>query len=222
MRHVRESILHDERMLNSRPAQEGHLSNTTGVATALVYESVPGQSTFWRANQSFEEAGIRKAVRNAVVPAVHTVFRNGFRTPESVVRAHGLDFSPVLDEREIDGATRRIAIRNSIRFLFDDVLEPVSFDRADNRSHSVQDIFAAIVQAALSNGMNSAKPDASWYYDADAIPTASQVSRLVRDLDHYEVRPMFTDVTRRFVEIAAEFGFFQDEYDYALDTTWLD
>jgi hypothetical protein len=221
-RHVRAIVLHDAWMLNSWPALEAHLSDTTRVASALGYESVPDQSTFWRASQRLEEAGLRETVGNAATRAVHAAVRHGNQIPESVVRAHGLDFSPSLDEREIAGATRRIAIRNWIRLLLDDVLEPVSFDRADNRSHSVNAIFAAIAQAALNNGMNSAKPVATWYYEADEIPTASQVSRLVRGLDHYEVRPMFTDVTQRFVEIAAEFGFFQEEYDYALDTTWLD
>jgi|GEM_PF-6990083 len=152
-RHVRPIVLHDTWMLNSWPALEDNRSNSTGVVIAVGYESVPDQSTFRRVSQSLEEEGMREAIRNAAVRAVHAEFRNSVPTPESVVRAHGRDFSPILAEQEIDRVTRRAAIRNWIRLLLNDV---------------------------------------------------------------HEVRPLFTHVTRSFVEIAAEIGFYQDEYDYAL------
>lgn len=220
--HSKALVLHDAWRMNSYPALTKHLVDTESTAQLLGYDSVPDQSTFWKASNRLEEESYREAITAAATRAVHAVFRNGIETPETVIESYGLDISPALDEREVADETRRVAIRHWVEFLLDESLDPVSFGRAENKSYTVDEILAAIAQAGLVNGPNSARPSAAWYYDAGDIPTASQLSRLMTDLDRNEIVEMFTAVNRRFIRTAKQLGFFQNAYDYALDTTWVD
>jgi len=153
---------------------------------------------------------------------VHAAARHGITIPESALKAHGLDVSVPIDEREVAGATRRAAIRNWVDSLLDELLEPISFDRSENLRHAVEAIIAAVAQGAYAHGLNSARPTASWYYETGEVPTAGQVSRLLRGIDSQEILRMFTDINRRFIRIASEYGFFDRDYNYyALDTSWV-
>lgn len=219
--YVKALLLHDAWGLDSHPLLATHLTETTPIARQLGLDPVPNQSTFWRADDELETIGCRDAVRAAATRAVHAVFRRVAETPQSALTAHGLDVPTAINEAAIAGATHRAAIRNWIDYLLDRVLAPVSFDRAANRSYSVEEILAAVAQAALINGLQSANPTASWYYDPDDIPTAGQVSRLLRSVDLDQILQMFTGVNRRFIKVASDIGFFQRDYDYALDTTWI-
>lgn len=85
----------------------------------------------------------------------------------------------------------------------------------------MRSIVAALAQAALANGPNSAQSSAGWHYDETEVPTASYISRLIKGLERDEIVQIFMDVNRRFVELASEYGFFDREYDYALNATWI-
>lgn len=214
-------LLHDAWAMDSYPQLVKHLNEAEATAQRLGFSSVPDQSTFWRTHNNLREEGYRETVEAAATRAVHAVVRRGINAPESAIKAHGLDFSVPLDEREIAGPTRRAAIRHWVRSLLDELLEPISFNRSENLRHAVEAIIAAVAQGAYAHGLNSARPTASWYYETSEIPTAGHVSRLLRSVDTQEILRMFTEINRRFIRIASDHGFFDRDYNYALDTSWV-
>lgn len=220
-RRLRALLLHDAWAMDSYPGLVKHLEETEATARRLGFSSIPNQSTFWRTADTLCEEGYRENIQDAATRAVHAVARRGITLSESALKAHGLDVSAPIDEREIAGATRRAAIRNWVDSLLDELLEPVSFDRSENLTHAVEAVIAAVAQGAYAHGLNSARPTASWYYETSEIPTVGRVSRLLRDVDTQEILRMFTDINRRFIRIASEHGFFDRDYNYALDTSWV-
>lgn len=218
---VRALLLHDAWAMDSHPQLVDHLKEIEATAQRLGLSPVPNQSTFWRTHNTLCEEGYRKNIQDAATRAVHAVVRRGIDAPESAIEAHGLDFSSDVDEREVAEPTRRAAIRNWADVLLSELLEPISFDRSENLQHAVEAVIAAVAQGAYAHGLNSARPTAGWYYDMDEIPTAGQVSRLLRSVDTQEILRMFTDINRRFIRITSEHGFFRRDYNYALDTSWV-
>lgn len=220
-RRVRALLLHDAWAMESYPRLVAHLEELEATAQKLGFSSIPDQSTFWRTHNALHEDGYRGIIQDAATRVVHAVARRGIIVPESAVTAHGLDVSVPLDEREVAGATRRAAIRHWVDSLLGELLEPISFDRSENLQHAVKAIIAAVAQGAYAHGLNSARPTASWYYETSEIPTAGHVSRLLRSVDTQEILQMFTDINRQFIRIASEHGFFDRDYNYALDTSWV-
>jgi hypothetical protein len=220
-RRLRALFLHDAWALDSHPRLVEHLKEAEVTARRLGFSSIPNQSTFWRTHDTLCKEGYRENVRDAATRAVHAVVRSGIDTPESVLKAQGLDFSTSVDEREVAAATQRAAIRHWVDSLLNELLEPISFNRSENMRHAVDAIIAAVAQGAYAHGLNSARPTASWYYETSEIPTAGQVSRLLRSVNTQEILRMFTDINRRFIRIASEHGFFDRDYNYALDTSWV-
>ncbi|WP_231990877.1 transposase [Natronobacterium gregoryi] len=220
-RRVRALLLHDAWAMESYPRLVAHFEELEATAQKLGFSSIPDQSTFWRTHNALREDGYRESIQNAATRVVHAVARRGIIVPESAVTAHGLDVSVPIDEGEVAGETRRAAIRHWVDSLLDELLEPISFDRSKNLQHAVKAIIAAVAQGAYAHGLNSARPTASWHYETSEIPTAGQVSRLLRSVDTQEILRMFTDINRRFIQIASAHGFFDRDYNYALDTTWV-
>lgn len=220
-RRVLALLLHDAWAMDSLPRLSEHLAEIEETASLLSINASTDQSTFWRTHDTLKREGCREYVRNAATRAVHAVVRRGIVAPEDSIDAHGLDFSPVIDEREVAAETRRRAIRHWVTFLLDELLEPIGFDRAENREHAVNAIIGAVAQATYAHGLNSARPTAGWFYDLGDIPSASQVSRLLRSVTTQDITQMFTEVNRKFIQVASDHGFFKRDYDYALDTTWV-
>ncbi|MFC6861864.1 transposase [Halomicroarcula sp. GCM10025817] len=220
-KYVKALLVHDAWKMNSYPALRTHLVEATATARLLGFETVPDQSSFWRASAALEEDGYRDPIRAAATRAVHAVFRWTTVTPQDVVEAHALDHLPHIDERAVAGGTRRTAIQNWIDHVLDKLLAPISFDRASNMQYTVREIVAAVAQATLVNGLKSSRPTAAWYYDTEDIPSAAQVSSLLGGVTPAETLWMFTDVNQRFIDLASDLGFFARDYDYALDTSWV-
>ena len=129
------------------------------------------------------------------------------------------DFSDEIDEDTLSGPDRRQARRDWIDFLFPELLEPISFDRADNKSYSVEQIIGLVAEAAYGNGLDSAARRLTTNYKDSEIPTSDVVEALFNSQDRNEITYTFAQVNKRFIDIAKDFGFFTDPYYYAYDTT---
>lgn len=218
-RHIRAIILHEAWEMNSWPRLTEHLKDKTG--RIIGYESVPDQSTFWKAAKKLRKNDHLQILRDAATQAVHTLFRNTVPIPDEVMQAYGLDGPAVIDERKIHRGTHRAALINWVDELLDDLLEPLSFGRDSSTEYSVRQIAGAIAQAAYANGLESARPTAAWYHAEEDIPPGYHIGRLIRGLDQNEILEIFTHINKRFIKLASERGFFQEEVDPALDTTWI-
>ena len=221
-RHVKTVMLLDAWGVNSRREIVEHLDDHEDITTRIGYDTAPSNSTVARAAKSLEAVGHRDTIRAAATRSVHAVTRAGIQLPDSVAVAHGLDVPPIIDEALIEPETRRAAIRNWVSTVLDEVLAPITFDRAENTQFSVRAIIAAIAQAALVNGGVRAGPAAAaWYYDESDIPTAGHVSALLAGLNRDDIGRMFTLATERFLDVIGELGFFDEERDIACDPTWV-
>ena len=221
-RHVKAVMLLDAWGANSRREIVEHLDEHETIVNRIGYDTAPSNSTVARAAKSLEAVGHRDTIRAAATRSVHAVTRAGIQLPDGVAAAHGLDVPPIIDESLVTSETRRAAIRNWVGEVLDEVLAPITFDRAENTQFSVREIIAALAQAALvSGGVRAGPVTAAWYYNESDIPTAGHVSRLLAELDRNEIGRMFTLATERFLDIVGELGFFDDERDIACDPTWV-
>jgi len=129
------------------------------------------------------------------------------------------DFSDEIDEDTLSGPDRRQAHRDWIDFLFPELLEPISFGRADNKSYSVEQIIGLAAAAANGNGLDSAARMLPWYYKESEIPSSDNVKALFDSQDRNDIEDTFAEVNKRFIDIAKDFGFFTDPHYYAYDPT---
>ena len=221
-RHVKAVMLLDSWGANSRREIVEHLDEHEDITTRIGYDTAPSNSTVARAATALEAVGHRDTIRAAATRSVHAVKRAGVQLPDGVATAYGLGVPPIIDEALIEPATRRAALRNWASTVLDEVLAPITFDRAENTRFSVREIIAAIAQAALVNGGVRAGPAiAEWYYDESDIPPANRVSTLLAGLTRDDIGKMFTLATERFLDMVGELGFFDEERDIACDPTWV-
>jgi hypothetical protein len=219
--YVKSILLHDARRMDSFPGLTEHLDRVGQTKQRVGFDTIPDQSTLYRSAVRLSEAGYRDRITAAAKRAAFAAARNGVPTPDPVRTAHELEMPTVVDERAISSHTERAAILNWMDYLLDDLLAPISFGRASNSSFTIKQIIGAFAQAALVNSLNSARPTALWYYSEDEIPTASQVSGLVRQLTHRDILEMFTEVTQVFLEKLRRWNFLQRPVGVAIDKTWF-
>lgn len=220
--HVRALFLQRARSESLREF-EAHLKNEPGVTAAVGYDDAHGvrsYSTLSRAASALERDGTLSGVENAAKRAVHAAERRGELIPYAARQAHGLVRPAEIDERYIAPHTQRTELIRWVEELLPALTDPITFDRQDP-TYSVQQIIGTLAQAALINGIESGPPSTAWHYDASEIPSARHVRRLLRQHDRETIRQQFNEVREQLVEIASEYGFFADAYDYALDPTWV-
>lgn len=220
-KYVRAIILYGAWGWDSRRELIEHLEAVSEIRSRLGFERPPSQSTIARKVNKLKKEDDWAAVKRAAIQGVHAVMQRGIPLPQTVADSHGLDIPPVIDETLVDEGTRREAIRNWVRLIFDTVLDEITFRRGQNSQYSVQQIVAVIAQAVLINGVESGPAMARWDYDNTEIPTAAHVSRLLAETDRSEIQIMFTDATIEFISLAQSLGFFGEEYNLACDPTWV-
>lgn len=221
-KYVKSFLLHEIRDMNSMPKLERYLNNNEQIASQVGFESIPDQSTFHRYKKQLELRGdYLQKICAAATRVAHIACRNGVPLPDNVRTIHRLDLSPVIDENEVLGGTRRKAITNWMEESLDDLLEPISFNRGKNASISVKQIVGILAQGAYVGSLDAAPDTAAWYYDEDELPSATHISDLIDSLDRNDIIEMFQRVNLRFARIASDLGFFQTTPDVALDATWI-
>lgn len=220
-RYVTALLLHDAWAMNSRPRLVRHLQAQESIAQRIGFESIPDQSMFARKGTELKDAGYRDSLEAAANHIVFAACRNGIDIPAEVEEAYGLDLSPEIADPHSE-ATKHYELLDWVETVFKEILDPITFDRASNRSFTTEQIIATIALAALGSGPDSAYSNGSWRFDPDEIPSHSHVSELIRDLDLDEIMAMFTQVNRQFIQYASELGFFDRASDFAVDTTWIE
>ncbi|WP_323675862.1 hypothetical protein [Halorubellus sp. PRR65] len=77
-----------------------------------------------------ELEGGRDAFKAAVVRAVYAVFRNGITPPDAMSTAYGFDaVRPLLYEKLVLRPAKKEALKNWVRLLLDETLQPLTFHR---------------------------------------------------------------------------------------------
>ncbi|WP_248516351.1 transposase [Salinarchaeum laminariae] len=219
--YVKALLLHDAWCMNSRPGLTRHLENNPEISDRIGFESTPDQSTFALKAGEMADTGYRQAVQEAAIHAVFAAYRNGVEPPAEVKTAYELEAHETITDPALE-ATYHHELMEWIEFVFDAILDPLSFGRRPNRSKTVKQVLGSIALGALSNSPTAGYDTGKWRFDSDEIPTPAHVSELVRELEFDEITDMFTQVNRLFIRCASDLGFFDQEYDYAVDTTWID
>lgn len=218
-RYVKSFYLYQAHELDSRPAFVEFLEENEKTLHALGFDDVKDQSTFSRWFNRLHDEGLAESVARASTRAVYAVFRyHPELLPETL--ATELVASPRIDETNISRATEREAIRNWVRYLMPCVLEPFSFDRADNKSLSIEAFFGAIALAsAYDTNISQAKQLAGWDYDPAAVPGKSNLSSQISRLDVTELSRAFENIHDRFFDLAGGCGVLDGPLDLVVDVT---
>ena len=173
------------------------------------------------------------AFEAAVDRAVYAVYRNGIDAPASIKEAYGFDnVAPPLYERNVSRSTEKTALRNWVKKLINETLDPLTFDRDGDPQNSFRHYLGLFATSALFNcGVQEVPNVADYNYPRDEIPKGSGIGKYIRDddfpldpqqaaLKDSEIPPLtkqFDAVHRNTFEVARRRGLFDGSQSLAVD-----
>lgn len=199
-----------------------HLNENEETVRQLGFESIsniPSNTTFWRAERTIDKRDLTDPLSNAVKRAVFAVYRNGLPVPQRILDNFNLEQLPTsIDERRVSRSTEKQALRNWISLLIEETLEPLTFHRAENKSHHYAAFLGLFAHSALQNiGLQRGIDTADWLYPRGTIPAGSGVSIHINKLDISEINQQFNQVHNNFFAFTKSLGFLNNPVNIAYD-----
>lgn len=219
-------FLHKAWKFNGVTALYDHLEAYEVIAERIGMSELDSLSTFYRRADELEEEGLITDVENASERAVYAAWRNAPPLPDRVMDAWELDPTVDFAQYPVSTKTRRAAIRNWVDILLTDAAEALTFDRADNKSYSIEQYIGLFAHSALQNiGISAVLNTASWLYDADHVPTGDSLLKQIKSdsLRLDEIEAQFAEANAAVFRRCDTLGLFDDSLDLAFDTvdiTW--
>lgn len=179
----------------------------------------------------------RDQLDEAVVRAIYAVYRNGIVVPTTVATTFGFGaVSQPLSERDVPRAREQLALQNWVRYLMDNTLGELSFDRTNPQTSFRQYIGLFAASALYNCGIQEVANISDYTYPRKLIPGGSGVGKYIRDddlplnddraaLTDSERRPItaqFDDVHCATLDIADDMGFFEKPVSVAVDLYRID
>ena len=217
---LRSLVLHEVWGMDSWPRLQRHLEQSDPVSRAIGYQTVPNQSTFYRAAKSCDF--YPDIIEQVATRAVHVAVRHDIEIPTEVDKKYRLASLAAIDEGSIPWDLEKRVLVNWVDYLLAELLEGEIFGRAENRKYSPKQILGGLTQAAYVGSFNAIQRAGCWHYTVEEIPTPSHVRELICDMDTNEISAIFDKINTRFIELATHLGFYSKPYTYAFDTTWID
>ncbi|MFW5950161.1 MAG: hypothetical protein ACOCR6_02285 [archaeon] len=237
-RRFKVAFLEKCRCVSNRSQYYRHLQNSPAVCEALGYDTpqaLPSYSTvsnFHSEVQVFDgEQDFEAAFENAAVRAAYAAFRNGLVPPESVQEAYGLKaLTPTFSEKTLSRGDEREALRNWVRLLKRETLDPLTFAR-DDPQFTVGDFIGLLAASARDGaGLETAANIALWDYDYAQVPKGTALPKYIAnklpdstgfdsyiDTDVPTINEQFSEVHQQTLRLANGMGFFTDPVSIASD-----
>lgn len=220
--YIKALLIHDVWGMNSIPTLMKYMGRHDKIAEQIGYADVKtNKSLFYKIDNQLQSQNDRQHISAAATRIVHALWRNGYPLPDQIEAAHDLNVDSKIDEGSISPPTRRAAIFNWIEKILPQIINCISFNRAQNTSYSTTDIVGSLAQAAMIDGVYSAEKIGGWHYSDEDLIGSRQLNSLLSDMTIRSINNMFEEVTQEFITRISELGFFNSEYDYAADTTWV-
>ncbi|MFC7020389.1 MULTISPECIES: hypothetical protein [Haloarcula] len=239
-RRLKVAFLEKCRCVSNQSRYYRHLENSPAVCEALGYDTpqaLPSYSTVSNLHSEIppevfdEEQGFEAAFENAAVRAAYAAYRNGLVPPESVREAYGLNaLTPAFSEKTLTRADEREALRNWVRLLKRETLDPLTFGR-DDPQFTVFDFIGLLAASARDGaGLETAADVALWDYNYEQVPKGTALPKYIAnelpestgfdsytDTDVPTVDEQFTEVHQQTMSVANDMGFFTDPVSIASD-----
>lgn len=173
------------------------------------------------------------AFEAAVVRTVYAVYRNGIDAPTRIKKAYGFDnVDPPLYERNVSRSTEKAALRNWVKKLIDETVDPLTFNRDGDPPNSFTHYLGLFATSAFCNcGFQVVPNVADYNYPRDEIPKGSGIGKYIRD-ENFPLDPQqaalkdseipalteqFDAVHRNTFDVARQLGFFNGSQSLAVD-----
>lgn len=173
--------------------------------------------------------------------ALYAAFRNGFVPPETANKKYNFTKRDhLINESNIDRSRKREDLRNWIRRLAPETIEPLTFGR-HGPDRSLFDFLGLFASAAkIGTGVNTAANVSDWNYDRSEIPGPMLPSKYIRyrltsdrainqvDDKHRDaaktpsIEKQFEAVHDNTLEVAKDMGFFDGPQALAIDNVKID
>lgn len=172
------------------------------------------------------------ALEAAVIRAVYAVYRNGVKVPSSVSDTYGFDaVAPPLYEREVRRTDKQTALRNWVRFLLNETVEPLTFHRSQPRTDFQQYIGLFAASALYDCGVQTVANVSDYNYLRKVIPKGSGIGKYIKaddlplndsqaaleNTENRAITEQFDAVHRATLELADRLGFFSTPRSIAVD-----
>lgn len=166
-----------------------HLKASPPVLSALGYDDttdLPSYSTFQRVandrlpNELDDLHRGREAFEAARTRAVYAAFRNGVLPPNSVREAYGFDArAPPFSERSVRWDDEQYALRNWIRFLATETLDPLTFARAEPQFDILHFLGLLATSALTGGGLQTAAKVSFWDHNRSNVPKGTGLPKYI-------------------------------------------
>lgn len=204
------------RCITSDAKLTDYLHENEDLVNKLGIESVPDQSTMWRYSSQIDQ----QKLSSVVTRLVHAVYRNGINLPNKTKRDYNLEGHNKIDIKRLSQNVENVVLVNWVDELIDEIVDPLTFNRAKNKSYQINEIIGSAALGALINGPYSAPVFGSWFFDTGDI-IGDHLYDLIKSLDKDEINEVFNQINKNIVEYASGVGFFTQTKNIALDTTWV-
>lgn len=195
-----------------------HIHDNKELINNIGIDSIPKGNTVWNWDDQLETS--QTPLNSVITRLVHAAYRNGVTTPKDAKSHFGLGNSDRININELTQDIENRALMNWIDEILNMVSEPITFDRAQNKSYGVKEIIGACALASLINSPSSAPVFGSWIFNSDNI-IGDHLYELIAKLDAYEINEIFTEINYNIIKYASGIGFLNDHQNIALDTTWV-
>lgn len=239
-RRVKIAYLEKARRVTNQKQFYRHLKGNPEVCTAVGYDDtgeLPSYSTIRRIQPDIlpevydESPRFEERFSDAIVRAVYAVYRNGVVPPEAVREGFGLDpSSPAVSDSTISRQKERQALRNWVRFLADETLGPLTFDREDPEYDMLHFLGLLATSALTDSSLETAANVSLWDHGYNHVPKGTGVPKYIAndlpgigplseytDSDAPTIDAQFDAVHEQFLSVAEDFGFFADPVPVAVD-----
>jgi hypothetical protein len=218
LRYFYSLIIKESRNISSNKGIVNYLNSKPNLARKIGFGTVPkDQSTFWHHYEKVDNNVVAPVVRRLV----HAAHRNGIEVPERTRQGYHLGEHQLIDVTKLSQESENQALQNWIDEILDNVIEPVTFGRAENISYTEREIIGATALAALINGPYSAPKIGSWLFNNTDIIGGSHLYTLIESLEKQEIDEMFRGINISIIRYASQLGLLDHAQHIALDTTWV-
>ena len=215
-KYIQALVIKEARGITSDAKLTDYLDNCQQLVNKLGIESIPDQSTIWRYSNRIDE----QQLSSVVTRLVHAVYRNGIDTPDNTKSNYNLEGHNKIKINKLSQEVENIVLVNWVDELLDEIVDPLTFNRAQNKSYQIKEIIGSAALGALINGPYSAPVCGSWFFDGGDI-IGEHLYDLIKTLDKDSINKIFNQITVNIVEFASNIGFFNQPKNIALDTTWV-
>ena len=215
-------MLKHARVLESNPALERHLESNPMTAQRIGFDdTVPDQSTFWRAEQLLSPLE-GQALREAAMRSVHGAFRAGSPIPPAVAEEYDLD-EEELRKGNVGMDTRMWSLTQRVQDNLEKSMPHLGFDRAANAQYDTSVFYALLAHLALERCYPETGADVfGWTVEGDReVPGGANLYAQMKKFSREDIFEKFTAATDELLDVARREEVLEGPVALSIDVTGI-